>query len=95
METTRITVNPPEQQEGTPYPLLLNPQDQSGTEESVQQLRSKKVLYFTMGSQVYTMEASLKNSGRQLKVIEDIPKQLVGSGMASTPSTRISLDGPY
>ena len=82
----RTTVHNKRQREVPPAPLLLNIQSQYGTEESGHNLGSNKVSAVTIEIRVSTMETSMKNKGMYLQGIEGILKQLVGSGMASTPS---------
>ena len=94
VETTRTTVNSPGQRDGPPSPPLLDPRSYDRTEESGHQLVSDNVSSVTIGSRVSTMEASLNNQGRQKQVIEDLLKQLVGSGMASPPPMAVILPVP-
>ena len=88
METTNTTVHPPKQREGTHAPLLLNPNSQDGTEESGHHLVSKNVSAATMDIWVSTIKTYLKNQGSQMRVNEDILKQLMGSGTGSPPNTQ-------
>ena len=76
------------QQEVPPAPLLLNPQSQDGTEESGHHLVSKNVSAATMDIWVSTIKTYLKNQGSQMRVNEDILKQLMGSGTGSPPNTQ-------
>ena len=86
---TCTTLNPTGQREVTPALLLFNPQGQGVTEESGLQLGSNEMSSVKIDSRVSTMEASMKNQGRNLQGIEGLLKQLVGIRMSSPPTQSV------
>ena len=87
---TCTNVNPTGKQEVPPETLLLNRKIQDGTEESGHQLGREQFSAGTMDIRVFIMEAYLNNQGIHMEVIEDLLKQVVGSGIAKT-STQVVI----